>query len=135
MPFFTPRTPGNVVLRLYFDDEPVTTLATSQCISVVVSTGDLEQMLRFILSNFKSKRGSTNFLSIHSLAAVLDQYSYSPPKGGQYNNQHHSQMDGAGRAAWGCVCESRKVVEACRYDYLKKKPKHEELHNKELEKM
>ena len=123
VPFFTPRTPGNVVLRLYFEDDPIMTLATSRCISVVVSAHDLELTLRFILSNFKSKRGATNFSSIHSLAAVLQQYAPPPHQGGTYQNHRQSQMDGAGRAAWGCICEARKVVDACRDDHLKKKVK------------
>ena len=29
VPFYTPRTPGNVVLRLYFEDDALYTLATS----------------------------------------------------------------------------------------------------------
>ena len=111
------------MLRLYFEDDPIITLATSRCISVIVSQPDLEQTLRFILSNFKSKRGSTNFSSIHSLSAVLDQYRPLSAENGRYQNTHHSQMDGAGRAAWGGICESRKVVDACRLDYLKKKTK------------
>ena len=123
VPFFTPRTPGNVVLRLYFEDDAILTLATSRCISIVVSSKDLEQTLRFILSNFKSKRGSTNFSSIHSLAAVLGQHSPASTSGGNYHNNNHSQMDGAGRAAWGGICESRKIVDVCRQDYLKKKAK------------
>lgn len=133
VPFFTPRTPGNVVLRLYFEDNAIITLAVSQCISVIVAANDLEQTLRFILSNFKSKRGSTNFSSIHSLAAVLQQYTPSPTNSGRNQHHHHSQnMDGAGRAAWGGICESRKVVDACKQDYLKKKAKHErEIHELE----
>ena len=126
VPFFTPRTPGNVVLRLYFEDNAIMTLAVSQCISVIVAANDLEQTLRFILSNFKSKRGSTNFSSIHSLAAVLQQYTPSPANSDRNQHHHHSQnMDGAGRAAWGGICESRKVVDACKQDFFKKKAKHE----------
>jgi len=157
VPFFTPRTPGNVVLRLYFEDEPLYTLATSQCISVAVTRteGDLEQTLRFILSNFKTKKGSTNFSSIHSLAAVLSQYtpvgsdnSMSSPNaqhrggrnsgrgsGGRYgnNNRNYSQMDSAGRAAWGGICETRKIVDTSKIEYLKKKRKLD-LQHEELEK-
>lgn len=126
VPFFTPRTPGNIVLRLYFEDEPIATLATGQFISVVVTWQDLDQTLRFILSNFKSKRGSTNFSSIHSLAAVLEQYK------APIHHQKSHGMDGAGRAAWGGICESRKIVDSCRDDYFKKKTKLEnELENLE----
>ncbi len=129
VPFFTPRTPGNVVLRLYFEDDPVVTLATSPCISIVVSSKRLEPTLRFILSNFKTKRGSTNFSSIHSLAAVFEQYvpsqfaSGGGGGGGGRHNHYNAQMDGAGRAGWGGICESRKIVDSCRQDYLKKKAK------------
>ncbi len=154
VPFFTPRTPGNVVLRLYFEDDPIVTLATSTCISVIVADGhshhggvsmggggDLEQTLRFILSNFKSKKGSTNFSSIHSLAAVLGQCAQSSSVLGsvsssssyqhqqysshrhQSGNRNYTQMDSAGRAAWGGICESRKIVDACKSDYYKKKAK------------
>mmetsp|Transcript_1337 Transcript_1337/g.2420 ORF Transcript_1337/g.2420 Transcript_1337/m.2420 type:complete len:1155 (+) Transcript_1337:142-3606(+) len=129
VPFFAPRTPGNVVLRLYFEDDPTTTLATSQCISVVVSHIDLEQTLRFILSNFKTKRNATNFSSMHFLAAVLEQYSPDPDTRGKvkYQNKSAAQnMDGAGRAAWGGICESRKIVDAGRQDYLQKKLKLDE---------
>ena len=126
VPFFTPRTPGNVVLRLYFEDDTIMTLAVGQCISVIVTANDMEQTLRFILSNFKSKRGATNFSSIHSLAAVLEQYAPAPAANtGRHQNHHHQSqnMDGAGRAAWGGICESKKVVDACKQDYLKKKAK------------
>ena len=114
VPFYTPRTPGNVILRLYFEDDPLFTLATSASIRVVVREIDLEPTLRFILSNFKGKKGSTNFSSIHSLAAVLDQYQKS---------DNGLIGDGAGRAAWGCICESKKIVEASKQEYIKKKEK------------
>jgi DNA polymerase sigma len=129
VPFFTPRTPGNIVLRLYFEDDPSMTLATSQCISVVVTHIDLEQTLRFILSNFKSKRNATNFSSMHFLAAVLEQYSPDPHTKGKskfQNNSAMQNMDGAGRAAWGGICESRKIMDAGRQEYLQKKLKLDE---------
>lgn len=129
VPFFTPRTPGNVVLRLYFEEDPVVTLATSQCISVIVSHVDMEQTLRFILSNFKSKRNATNFSSMHFLAAVLEQYVPDPERGGKakfQNNGAMQNMDGAGRAAWGGICEARKIVDAGRHEYLQKKVKLDE---------
>ncbi len=132
VPFYSPRTPGNVVLRLYFEDDAPVTLATSRCIRVVVNHEDMEQTLRFILSNFKTRKGSTggSLSCIHSLASVLDQLQPMSNKNNHNQHQHHrhrnSAMDGAGRAAWGCICESRKIVDSCRMDYFKKKSKLEE---------
>jgi len=140
VPFYTPRTPGNVVLRLYFEDEPRITLATSQCVRVFVAEEDLEPTIRFVLSNFKAKKGTTNFSSVHSLAAILEQFTPREGGGGEqqqqverrgYNhtNNHNPQQyrntmyDNAGRAAWGCICESRKVLDTSRKEYNRKKVK------------
>jgi hypothetical protein len=70
VPFYAPRTPGNVVFRLYFEEEPHVTLATGPCIHVIPADGDIDSVLRFILSNFKSKI-SNGISSMNSLAAVL----------------------------------------------------------------
>jgi len=139
VPFYTPRTPGNVVLRLYFEDDPISTLATSQCIRVVVKDNDVEPTLRFVLSNFKAKKSTSNFSSIHSLAAVFEQFSPSNQmknldpnenkKVQNYNQYFYNYHESAGRAAWGCICESRKVVEANKVDFSKKREKLEEQEN------
>jgi hypothetical protein len=131
VPFYSPRTPGNVVLRLYFEDDAPVTLATSKCIKVTVNHDDLEQTLRFILTNFKTRKGSTSgsLSCIHSLASVLDQLPPLPSRHQNHQQNYHNQryrntaMDGAGRAAWGCICESRKIVDLCRFEYQKKKDK------------
>ena len=101
-------------IEIIFEDDALYTLATSACIRVVIRENDLEPTLRFILSNFKSRKGTTNFSSIHSLAAVLDQYRQS---------RNGMNGEGAGRAAWGCICESKKIVEASKLEYTKKKLK------------
>ena len=114
VPFYAPRTPGNVVFRLYFEDEPHVTLATGPCIHVVPADGDIDSVLRFILSNFKSKK-TNGFSSMNSLASVLELFA---PR---QNNNNERFFDGAGRFAWGCICESRKVVEQAALTYMKKK--------------
>jgi len=117
VPFYAPRTPGNVVFRLYFEDEAHVTLATGPCVSVVPAEGDYDSVLRFILSNFKSKKGTAGISSMHSLASVLELFSPSSKVGSHNRNL----FDSAGRVAWGCICESRKVVELAASVYVKKK--------------
>jgi hypothetical protein len=39
------------------------------------------------------------------------------------NNGGGNGWDSAGRAAWGCICESRKVLEVCASEHLKGKEK------------
>lgn len=126
VPFYSPRTPGNVVLRLYFDDDAPITLATSTCIKVVVHNNDLEHTLRFILSNFKSRKGasiSAGISCIHSLASVLEQLqpSINHHQSPYRRNDKNSSMDGAGRATWGCICEAKKIVDSFKLEYLEKK--------------
>ncbi|KAL7536174.1 hypothetical protein ACHAXR_006955, partial [Thalassiosira sp. AJA248-18] len=116
VPFYAPRTPGNVVFRLYYEDEPHVTLATGPCIHVIPSVGDLDSVLRFILSNFKSKK-TNGISSMNSLASVFE--LFSPRQNDRY-------FDGAGRVAWGCICESRKVVDHAGSTYTKKKRELEE---------
>ena len=48
VPFYTPRSPGNVVFRLYFENDPVVTLATGPTIIVDVQENDLEPTLRYV---------------------------------------------------------------------------------------
>ena len=127
VPFYAPRTPGNVVFRLYFEDEAHVTLATGPCVSIIPAESDYDQVLRFILSNFKSKKGTVGVSSMHSLASVLE--LFSPARSdGQYARNY---FDSAGRVAWGCICESRKVVELAALTYAKKKKQLEE--QKEIE--
>lgn len=110
VPFYSPRTPGNVVFRLYFEDEPHVTLATGPCIHVVPCTpSEVDQVLRFILSNFKSKK-SSGVSSIHSFVSVLQLWSIQ------------QQADrGLANNAYGCLCESRKIVEKAAINYVEKK--------------
>lgn len=120
VPFYAPRTPGNVVFRLYFEDEPHVTLATGPCIHVVPSDGDVESVLRFILSNFKSNKKSNGSSSMNSLASVLELFSPRRSEGVE------RLFDQAGRLAWGCICESRKVVEKAGEAHARKRAELEE---------
>jgi DNA polymerase sigma len=118
VPFYAPRTPGHVLFRLFWQDEPLHTLATGPTLYVTVSEKDFEPTLRFVLSNFKSKKGSmTSLSSLNSLATVLEQFRPTDFR------QNYNKWDAAGRAAWGCVCESRKVLETCASEYIKAKEK------------
>lgn len=123
VPFYAPRTPGNVVFRLYFEDEPHVTLATGPCIHVVPADADVDAVLRFILSNFKSK-ATNGISSMNSLASVFELFS---------TRQNERYFDAAGRVAWGCVCESRKLVEQAGANYTKKKIELERELEAELE--
>jgi hypothetical protein len=125
VPFFSPRTPGHVVFRLYWQDDPVHTLATGPTLNVRVTERDFESTVRFILSNFKAKKvNPTSLSSLNSLALVLDQFQLPPSQQGQRMAQ---QMEGAGRAVWGCICEARKVLDACAADHEKTTKKLEKL--------
>ena len=115
IPFYAPRTPGHVLFRLYWQSEPLYTLAVGPTILVCVTEEDFEPTLRFILSNFKSRKGSaTSLSSFNALTTALEQFR---------PQNRRSNLDGAGRAAWGCVCESRKVLELCATEYLRGKEK------------
>ena len=134
VPFYAPRTPGNVLFRLYFDDEPQVTLATGACVRVVPAEGGVDAVLRFVLSNFKSKK-TNGISSMNALGAVLELYQprRPPPRKGDGKNGKDGKgddaaavdfarhSDGAGRVAWGCVCEARKAVDQAGRTYLKKK--------------
>jgi hypothetical protein len=116
VPFYAPRTPGHVLFRLYWQNEPLYTLAMGPTLFVRVTEDDFEPTLRFILSNFKSRKGSaTSLSSLNALATVLEQF--------RPNDRRAAGWDGAGRAAWGCVCESRKVLEICASEHIKGKEK------------
>lgn len=117
IPFYAPRTPGHVLFRLYWQNEPLYTLAMGPTLFVRVSEEDFEPTLRFILSNFKSRKGSaTSLSSLNALSTVLEQFRPD-------TNRRSASWDGAGRAAWGCVCESRKVLELCAMEHIKGKEK------------
>lgn len=125
VPFFSPRTPGHVVFRLYWQDDPIHTLATGPTLNVRVTERDFESTVRFILSNFKAKKvNPTSLSSLNSLSLVLDQFQLPPS---HHNQRMAQQMEGAGRAVWGCICEARKVLEACASDYEKTTSKLEKL--------
>jgi hypothetical protein len=125
VPFYSPRTPGHVVLRLYWQDKPLHTLATGPTLNVRVTEHDFESAIRFILSNFKAKKvNPTSLSSLNSFALVLEQFQLSPNMSPQ-SAQH--KLDGAGRAVWGCICEARKVIDACASEYHKTTAKLEKL--------
>lgn len=107
VPFYSPRTPGHVVFRLYWDDDPLYTLATGPGILVRVLEPDFESSVRFILSNFKGKKSNpTSLSSLHSLSTVLETKITRP-------------NESAARATWGCIQEARKVLDACASEYDK----------------
>lgn len=107
VPFFSPRTPGHVLFRLYWEEEPLYTLAIGPTIHVRVVESDFDSSIRFILSNFKGKKSNpTSLSSLNSLAQVMETHLTSP-------------NDSAARAVWGCIQEARKVVEACAQEYQK----------------
>jgi len=125
VPFYSPRTPGHVVFRLYWRENSLYTLATGPTLNVRVTENDFESSIRFILSNFKGKKvNPTSLSSLNSLALVLEQFQISSKKSASIA-QH--QFESAGRAVWGCVCESRKVLDACSVDYQKTTIKLEKL--------
>jgi hypothetical protein len=51
---------------------------------------------------------------LNALSTVLEQFQPVTRLSG---------WDSAGRAAWGCICESRKVLELCAAEYVKGKAK------------
>lgn len=125
IPFYSPRTPGYVVFRLYWREHPVHTLATGPTLNVRVTEHDFESAIRFILSNFKAKKvNPTSLSSLNSLSLVLEQFEVTSAKPSPHIQR---QLEGAGRAVWGCVCEARKVLDACAVDYHKTTSKLEKL--------
>lgn len=121
VPFYSPRTPGNVVFRLYFEDNAHVTMATGPCMHVVPSNADIEPVLRFVLANFKTKK-SNGVSSMHSLAHVLELFAPSSRGGKQRVS-----------VAKSCLSEARKVTESAGANYFKKK---ESLRNRmEAEKL
>lgn len=107
LPFFSPRTPGHVLFRMYWEKEPLYTLATGPTLHVRVLENEFDGSVRFILSNFKGKKSNpTSLSSLNSLAQVLETQLTRP-------------NESAGRAVWGCIQEARKVIEACAAEYEK----------------
>jgi DNA polymerase sigma len=108
VPFFSPRTPGNVLFRMYWENDPVHTVAMGPTLHVRIVEQDFESSVRFILSNFKGRKSNpTSLSSLHSLAAVLE----TPL------NRRHDPM--AARSVWGCIQEARKVLDSCYQEYIK----------------
>lgn len=106
VPFYSPRTPGHVLFRLYDDNNPLYTLAISPNLLVQIRENDFEPSIRFLLSNFKGKKSNpTSLSSMWSLAALLETPLQQP------------NSEPARRVTWGCLQESRKVVEACWNEY------------------
>ena len=125
VPFYSPRTPGHVVFRLYWREKPLYTLATGPTLNVRVTENDFESSIRFILSNFKGKKVNPTSLSpLNSLSLVLEQFKISSNRS---TSAVQHQFESAGRAIWGCVCESRKVLDACSVEYHKTTVKLEKL--------
>lgn len=119
VPFFSPRTPGNVLFRMYWEGDPIPTLAMGPTLCVRVSERDFESSVRFILSNFKGRKSNpTSLSSLHSLSTVLET---------QMTRRHESM---AARSVWGCVQEARKVVDACYQEYIKTSSKMAQLEEK-----
>ena len=107
VPFFSPRTPGHVVFRLFWEENPLYTLASGPTILVRVLEQDFESSVRFILSNFKGKKSNpTSLSSLHSLATILETPISRP-------------NESAARATWGCIQEARKVLDACAQEHEK----------------
>ena len=117
VPFYSPRTPGHVVFRLYWDDEPLYTLGVGPTLHVRVMEDDYEGTIRFLLSNMKKKVNPTSLSSLHSLAQVLETPLQQQSRGGRQQQQSNDHR--AGRATWGCICEARKVLDACAGEYAK----------------
>jgi hypothetical protein len=127
VPFYSPRTPGHVVFRLYWQDDPLHTLATGPTLNVRVTEEDFESSIRFILSNFKAKKvNPTSLSSLNSFALVLEQFNLTA-QSAQQPQKVQQQLEGAGRAVWGCICEARKVLDACASEYTKTTAKLEKL--------
>ena len=119
VPFYSPRTPGHVVFRLYWDDEPLYTLGVGPTLHVRVMEDDYEGTIRFLLSNMKKKVNPTSLSSLHSLAQVLETTLRPPQQNARNRQQQQANDHRAGRATWGCICEARKVLDACAAEYAK----------------
>ena len=126
--YYAPRSPGTFVFRLFFDTsaESVYQLGTSQTMTVEVQGRDLEPNLRFILSQLKTKK--TSMAALHQLGEVFKALlptgqQHGGGGGGGRNNQqggggnnNNNQADFSGKAAWWCICESKKVLEQAERD-------------------
>ena len=54
---------------------------------------------------------------MYSLSTTCDNFLIPPSF--HYNNRY----EGAGRAAWGCICESRKILQSSLEEYTRRKEK------------
>ena len=65
---------------------------------------------------------------MHSLSLVFSSFTPPPPSHYPQSSSHHHDhhggspnlFDGAGRAAWGCVCESKKSTDMARIEFERK---------------
>jgi DNA polymerase sigma/type II secretory pathway pseudopilin PulG len=115
VPFYSPRTPGHVIFRMYWENAPLYTLAMGPTLHVRIMEEYFESSARFILSNFKGKKSNpTSLSSLHSLAHALETSLTRP-------------NESAARVTWGCIQEARKVLEVCAADYFKTSNKLSEL--------
>lgn len=119
VPFYAPRTPGNVVFRMYMESNPIPTLATSSPICVQLLDPDLDPTLRFVLSGIKSRKGSA-LGSLYTVASVLSSWVTSSSNSTNTITTNSNYYEAAGRTLWGCICECRKLVEASKEEYFNK---------------
>ena len=119
VPFYAPRTPGNVVFRMYMECNPIPTLATSSHICVQLLDPDLDPTLRFVLSGIKSRKGSA-LGSLYTVASVLSSWVASSSNSTNTTTTNGNYYEAAGRTLWGCICECRKLVETSKEEYFNK---------------
>jgi hypothetical protein len=119
VPFYAPRTPGNVIFRMYMETNPIITLATSSpvVIHLLDPQQDIDPTLRFVLSGIKSRKGSV-LGSLYTVASVLS--SWVTVVGASSDKKDYTYNEAAGRALWGCICECRKLVENSKNEYQSK---------------
>lgn len=119
VPFYAPRTPGNVIFRMYMETNPIITLATSSpvVIHLLDPQQDIDPTLRFVLSGIKSRKGSV-LGSLYTVASVLS--SWVTVVGASSDKKDYAYNEAAGRALWGCICECRKLVENSKNEYQSK---------------
>jgi len=114
-------------------DKPIQTLATGPLMVVYVPTPDLDPTLRFVLSAFRRKKdaGGSGLGAMQSLIGILSNWRVESNSYGSHvnnaGNGHHNQYESAGRATWGCICESQKVLEGAKVDHDKKMEKNEKV--------
>ncbi len=118
VPFYAPRTPGNVIFRMYMESNPVATLATSSpiVIHLLDPQQDLDPTLRFVLSGIKSRKGSA-LGSLYTVASILSSWVAVVSASSAGDKRDYLYCEAAGRALWGCICECRKLVENSKDDH------------------